>query len=340
MKFTAFSFCSTRASWRFIILLLAAIAGGSSCSKDDNVDNSNGSSIAHEMYIYNVIANTTTKIPRILPDCPFLFCSFTPDSKKIMASIVLNSLFLMNTDGSMATALFYKSEGGYLIVSPDCNHVAYIVPKGLGIMDTTGHNMRTLIKVDSTQTTQTLFGIEWSPDSKKIACKSMARTYIAATDGKFVSAILDDYIYEYSWSFDSQSIAYIKSGKLYSYSISTKQSQLVVSDSREFTRVSCSPNSKELIAVCNDGYTYSVVRMNADGTNQRTILQNKYIGEIKWSPDGSRFSCLLNWTVDLAIVSIDGRNSRIIANSGNSYMSFVWSPDGNNFMFAVNKSNC
>jgi Tol biopolymer transport system component len=90
------------------------------------------------------------------------------------------------------------------------------------------------------------------------------------------------------------------------------------------------------------GSCTAVVLLNEDGSNPRALtVQDRGLGDVSWSPDGSRLAVALpsydargRPKGDLAALTLDGRFSAVTANPDEvSDSRATWSPDGTSLLF-------
>ena len=98
-----------------------------------------------------------------------------------------------------------------------------------------------------------------------------------------------------------------------------------------------SDDGKLIAAVADMGQ--SLVVMNADGSNRRSVIRWRFLGKPSWSPDGSQlaFACpdsLLGYSSNICVVNANGGVMRRITHRELSGSSPTWSPDGRLVAFA------
>ena len=76
----------------------------------------------------------------------------------------------------------------------------------------------------------------------------------------------------------------------------------------------------------------NIYLINKDGTNERLLSNDSWVGSPVWSPDGSRIAFETSGTVD--IIDADGKNRITIVSDA---MDPAWSPDGKELAFVRDK---
>jgi Tol biopolymer transport system component len=96
----------------------------------------------------------------------------------------------------------------------------------------------------------------------------------------------------------------------------------------------------QLLAAVTDDRS-SLVVMNADGTNERTLINYRMAGPLAWSPDRRQlaFVCadtIPGYSLNICVVSADGGNASTIRRITHREIQAAapsWSPDGRSIVF-------
>lgn len=308
-----------------MLLFFSIVIGVSSCHKTKEEEKYPDNGI-NETYIYIPTSDANIKVSGS-SNYPRYSFAFTSDSKKVYY-FANRKLYIMNLDGSDVSEVIGQLDADQISISPDLTSLAYTKDNNLYVMGINGKNNRKL-----TNGSNLFYECKWSPDSKSILCSANDGLYLVSLEGKIDCIVTSTSgIYAKDWLFDSKNIVYTKSGQVFIYNLSSMQSMAITSEGLIYYDLSCSPNSQELLATCSDANVLKIVRMNADGTNLRTIMQGENLNSPKWSSDGLRLSYTLNSSQ--AIANIDGSNSHVINPQFGCYLFSTWSKDGKYLIYS------
>jgi Tol biopolymer transport system component len=144
-----------------------------------------------------------------------------------------------------------------------------------------------------------------------------------------------------SWSPDGNQIAFAATGPTTDSEIYVYSDGLITNltnNPAEDLDPDWSPDGTKLLFISDrDGPVGDLYTMEADGSSLTKILESSlyrlyFIGESKWSPDGSRIAldCYFEAYTDLCLVNADGSELEVLlgrATSGD------WSPDGTEIVY-------
>jgi TolB protein len=259
-----------------------------------------------------------------------------------------SEIYVMNADGSGPRKL---ADGEALDWSPDGKRIAYEAADGIRILTVAGGASLRVVGDTAAESPQ------WSPDGRRLA-------YVGSDDGIFIvnsdgtgtrrltsPRWFDDLP---TWRPDGTMIAF---ERFLSTPTSNGDDVFVInadgSGLRRLTRgmgheqPAWSPDGR-LIAylgydedkAASDG-TFDVYAMNADGSNQRDLLETgAWESDPTWAPDSRRIAFTSSGPgsrgrdVHLLIVTGGHRN---LSHSSRGDLSPSWSPDGRNIVFASSR---
>lgn len=210
-----------------------------------------------------------------------------------------------------------------------------------------------------TNNSDTDSGPSWSPDGSQIAFHSHRdgyhQLYVMNADGSeqrriVDSGIWDEWVY---WSPDGSQMTFIRVADHNEDGFARGEVFVIDSDGRNARRLtvttgdtdgyghSCWPSgwtsdSAQIVYYCYIDGTDSIWIMNADGTNQRKIVQDEQWNAMpSISPDGSTvlFSSFRDNNMEIYKGSIDGTNLVRLTNSPAYDWRPIWSADGRQILF-------
>jgi Tol biopolymer transport system component len=225
-------------------------------------------------------------------------------------------IFTMNADGSDLKQLAFGGAGGALW-SPDGTKIAFGRSTGqICVMDADGSNQKCL-----TPSGGDLKSSAWSPDSMQIAFVTFKSISLASPSGG--GLIFKEDIYA------------MNAGGSNERSLTNSDLNEIVSSP------SWSPDGMKIAFSRSKGNSHTVRVMNADGSNQRDIL-NGYSYRQAWSPDGSKLLVSPSGMKGIWVVNPDGGGLTKVHESipspayPNVYDWYpVWSPDGSKLAFST-----
>ena len=268
-------------------------------------------------------------------------------------------LWVMNADGSGERMLARGGVPGAPLGgqawSPDGRRIAFVDAYGtVYVMNADGSGQRKLTQGGE------LSGLRWSPDGRKILlsclkCAASPRSrfsgwgevYVMNADGRALRNLTRDPRTEgrAEWSPDGRKIAFARAGYPSEIvvmnadgsgkrTLATGLGPVVWSpDGRKlaFTRVLAEKGRLTPRAV----RFYEIYVMNADGSGQRRLTQNRVSdNDPQWSPDGRRIAFLRGvrrggaWKADLYVMNADGSEQRNLGGRPVPWFGCAWSPDG------------
>lgn len=261
-----------------------------------------------------VAAATPLSIPYQLTHVEKFDPSLSPDGRRMVYGAVFEGreqLFTMNADGS----------GEKLLTRDDANHE----------------------------------DPAWSPDGKKIAFVSIAggheRIAFMNVDGSDITLLTppDVRAIHPSWSNDSRRIIYCTDDDLHPPKKNAADIDVIDLASRKIARVitggvntyaSWSPDMKQIVYRHMIGDMNSEVYLaDADGSHVRNLSRHPaFDGWPAWSPDGKRIAFASNrhGRYQIFVMSRDGGEPKLVANTEGRATAPRWSPDGRTIYF----TNC
>ncbi len=239
---------------------------------------------------------------------------FSPDGKFIAYTSQLRDdgqpegVYAMSSDGSNPRPVATEGSGDWFISWSSQGKILY-TDGGLAAGDYLVVNSDGSDRVRISQNNYCTEGADWSPDGNSLVlcqCNSASQGSLACTlsiidqQGNSIGTLLrDNTVIPHSprWSPDGSRILY------------TQQKQT--------------------------GGLDSIIVMNADGTNARSIYEppaNATWTEAKWSPDGNQIAVMT--ATQITVVSLPDGSSRILA-TAKDVSSFAWSPDSKKIAYVA-----
>ena len=282
----------------------------------------------YDLYLYNVAAKTNTRITNS-PDTPEGFYTFSRDSRKILFNADTNT-YLINIDGTGKTRFAIRlSEPAY---SFDGKEIAYTKDGDVYIINSDGTNNHQLTQGDIG-----LWKPVWSKDGQKIACSSDHGLCIVSPEGKVDNIIPENSATWYDWSSDSKKLVYSKFvysyAQVFKYDVSEKTETQLTSTSRFNYEPFWMPGKDEILFGSSlNGSGSDLMLMNADGSQQKTIVHKNLIHSPYWSPDGKQITFITD-NLNVAIIDLTGDNFHIINDIPGACIEPEWSPDGKYILY-------
>jgi Tol biopolymer transport system component len=186
----------------------------------------------------------------------------------------------------------------------------------------------------------------WSPDGRFVAFARGGKIVVANTRGRIVrrfGSLGADPV----WSPDGSRIAYAAGARASRIVVANRKGRTLTSISTGKNVASgptWSPNSRRLayaeqLEIERPGQAGSnrVFVVNADGSGRRLLVGAA--AEPAWSPDGSRiayvaFASRFAETGQVAVIGVDGADSRRVTTGDQSETGPAWSPNGRVIAFA------
>ena len=191
----------------------------------------------------------------------------------------------------------------------------------------------------------------WSPDGEHIAFQAgrymlnpgpdFHSIYLIDLDGTNLTRLtFGGNEYGPTWSPDGTSIAYFSGGDIYSVSIETLQTTLLIDCGDHVCQYPIWSPKGEYIAYC-DYYqgNYVIYMSNTDGSGKIPIYAGNPSDEgycqLTWSPDGSRIAFVSEFegNPEIYVTDIDGSNLVRLTNEPAMDGYPAWSPDGTRIAF-------
>jgi Tol biopolymer transport system component len=256
--------------------------------------------------------------------------------------------WIANTDGTNQVKLSNQPTNGQYSWAPDNSMLAY-----------RGNNGLNLVKADGTVVASDIGGNdaqvpEWTPDSSKLIFGQTSDNvvYSMNADGTNLTNLTPDdpdaAKYNPHLSADGTQIFYIRldsntnDSDLYRMNVDgTNKTNLTnTADFIESNiRVSSNGTRVAFTKYSTDYLEQYLMIMNSDGTGLVQVLggASTYLGDITWSPDGSKL--VLQVTSDIKTVNADGTGLTKVNGDFDDAYGPIWSPDSSKVLF-VRGNNC
>ena len=173
---------------------------------------------------------------------------------------------------------------------------------------------------------------DWSPDGSRIAFKSGWKIFVMMADGSNLQPVARGE--SPLWSPDGSRIAFISSregfGEVHVMDVDSNNIQQVTDNFYPLIPgFAWSPDGSRI--AFTGGYISEIFVMGGDGSNQRRLTYNNYLGfDWVWSPDGTRIAFMGHLGLDA--IDVDGGGQGQVIYDGYA-LEPAWSPDGTRIAF-------
>lgn len=192
-----------------------------------------------------------------------------------------------------------------------------------------------------THNLESVSGMVWSPDGKRVAFNTFHGIYVMNVDGTGLAHILDSGE-DPTWSPDGKSLVYWDISDDWNICVikadGTGKTYLT-NDSVTYWLPKWSPDGRQIAFLANKASAVrNIYVMNADGTGQQHLTTGSVVTDLAWSADGKKlvFSSAPDYVsqTEIYVVQPDGTNRTQLTNNTVYDESPRWSPDGRLILFA------
>ncbi|MFW6097559.1 MAG: fibronectin type III domain-containing protein, partial [Chloroflexota bacterium] len=206
-------------------------------------------------------------------------------------------------------------------------------------------------------------GASWSPDGRRLVFHSDRegdnQLYVMNADGSdqqrlLASTAIDEWAY---WSPAGDKIAFSRIADFDDEGLLRTEVFVMDADGTDVRRLTyttgqtaqythgCwpsgwSPDGGEILYYCYDDGRHQIRIMNADGSNQRPIVDDGYWNSIPtMSPDGTKvaFSSHRHGNYDVYVINADGTGLQQLTDDASDDWRPTWSGDGQKILFEANR---